>query len=321
MPKPSDHTILIATSVHIWNDPRVFFKEARTLAARYQVEYMAVAQDRSFTRDGIAITGLEFPRNARTRLKNQVKILCRGMRNYRVIHIHDPELLWVGLVWALLGKPVVYDMHEDVMAVLGRKGPLARCLGRGLRRLERAGTHLFAAFIIAEDSYRNCFPPTRSLVAIHNYVCVDPRPVVDRAARSPVTLLYVGKCSVIRGTKDVVEAVRRVREAGTDLRLILIGSSRDPAFVDQLEDWNRTHAWLTWTGWLSLEEMVPWIRRASLGVAPLHHVPNYEHSLPTKIFDYMNWGLPYLYSDLEINRRFFSESTGGVEFPAGDVAA
>ncbi len=316
--RKSNCKILVASSVHQWNDPRVFYKETLSLAKYYSVSLIAVAKQSAFMAEGVPVEGLPLPRFAGRRLRNHLRILSKGLKGFDVIHIHDPELLWVGLIFTFLNRRVVYDRHEDVYSVLKRKGRAARIVGKWFYGLERICVHRFSGFIIAEASYRRHFNQRSKLCLVRNYTLVNPEPL-SSANCSPFTVLYVGKLSEVRGTIDVVRAVQKVREKGVDLRLTLVGTTRDARLQAQLASWKEEYFWLEWTGWLAFKDMEPWIKNASLGVVPLHPEPNYLWSFPTKIFDYMNWGLPYIYADLPINHRFFGPHKGGVEFQAGNI--
>ncbi|NOZ74144.1 MAG: glycosyltransferase family 4 protein [FCB group bacterium] len=316
--KKTNYKILMVSSIHHWNDPRIFFKETMSLAKYYSVSLMAVARRQYFMVQDIPVTGLPFPNTILVRIYSQFRILFTGLKDYSIVHIHDPELLWIGFVLMFCGKKVVYDMHENVAWVLKRKGRLFGFIGTFLHCLEKGAVRWFAGFIIAEKSYAQQFIKREKLCLVRNFTLINPKPKSGMNI-SPFTILYTGKLSLIRGTVDLIQAVRMVRKKGYDVKLTLVGTTRDSVLYAQLDSWKKQFPWLEWTGWLPFDQMEPWIIDATIGVTPLHSEPNYRWSFPTKIFDYMNWGLPYLYSDLPINRRFFNQDKGGIEFQSGNI--
>jgi glycosyltransferase involved in cell wall biosynthesis len=46
---------------------------------------------------------------------------------------------------------------------------------------------------------------------------------------------------------------------------------------------------------------------------------NYARSIPTKILDYMNWGMPFVYSRLELTDELFGHGSGGIGYTPGNV--
>ncbi len=315
--------ILIASSVHIWNDPRIFYKEAMSLSKFYTVSLLAVGDNAYFSKYDISITCLPVARTLRDRFKNQLKILYKSFQKFDVIHLHDPELLWVGCILTVFGKRVIYDMHEDVKKVLFQKekfSTLNRLLGNSFRRLEKFASLYFSGFIIAETSYQDAFKFGRQPTLVRNYTILNREPIIDpfELPNKPFTLLYVGKLSRIRGTLDLINAVQKCNKNGITVFLILIGMTRKEKFKSKLIDWVEKVTWINWPGWLPMDEMEDWIKKSSVGIAPLHSIPNYDWSLPTKIFDYMNWGLPFIYSDLPINKNYFKSISSGISFSAGN---
>jgi len=53
-------------------------------------------------------------------------------------------------------------------------------------------------------------------------------------------------------------------------------------------------------------------RKCQLGLALLRPVPNYLHSYPSKIFEYMTIGLPFVVSNFPLYETIVSGDTGGV---------
>ena len=107
--------VFIASSVHRWNDTRIFRKEAVSLAKRFSVEVHAPADFKEKTIDGVKITGLPVYRKRYLRPFNWARIFFRAiLADSKVFHFHDPELIFAGfLVKAFTGKKVIYDVHED----------------------------------------------------------------------------------------------------------------------------------------------------------------------------------------------------------------
>ena len=116
------------STVHRSDDTRIFLKECRSLArAGYDVHYL-VRRPRAMSADGVTLHAIYEPERrsapGRNHLARVWRLVARGASAYRrarglgadVYHIHDPELIPVGLLLRLGGARVVYDVHEDAVA-------------------------------------------------------------------------------------------------------------------------------------------------------------------------------------------------------------
>src|SRR6516165_8358285 len=102
---------------HTPTDVRIFEKECRSLAdAGYEVHYL-VPKTEQVQKGGVYLNNLP-NNNRKIRL---LRILGRLFDTYRasvqlngdIYHIHDPELIPVGLLLKMNRKAVIYDAHED----------------------------------------------------------------------------------------------------------------------------------------------------------------------------------------------------------------
>ena len=101
--------VLLASSLHRWNDVRIFHKEASSLAVKYDVTVMGVASGRISNSGEIRILTLPRPTSLLQRFINGCKILKEGVSGgYAIFHFHDPEMLWVGFVVKLFRICLLY---------------------------------------------------------------------------------------------------------------------------------------------------------------------------------------------------------------------
>lgn len=299
------------TSVHPATDTRVFFKECRSLAAAgFEVILVARSEGGSYEVDGVKIVAFE-------RYKSRVKrILFSPFRMLRVAlrqkaslyHFHDPELIIIGIWLRILGKRVIYDVHEDVpkqiMDKSWIKGWLTRkILSLSAKWLERFGVCFFSQVVAATPDIGGNFPQKKTTVVrnvpLLKLIHADIEVQVQK--EKPV-VVYGGVLSLIRGLKEMVEAMEYV---GPRAELWLLG------------DWERREmleACMAREGWKYVREFghkpqaeaYAIMKQADVGIVNFMPLANHVNALPNKIFEYMALSLPMILSDFQYWRDNFN---------------
>ena len=106
--------VCILTSVHTPFDTRIFHKQAKSLLkAGYDVTLIA-QHDRDELVGGIRIIALPKPKNRLRRMLGTWRVCKLAFKQKaEIYHLHDPELLQIGLLSKILGKKVIYDVYEE----------------------------------------------------------------------------------------------------------------------------------------------------------------------------------------------------------------
>ncbi len=305
----------IVTTVHDPDDARLRHKLAATLAAGHRVTLVArePAPLRPYAATGdVALVGL-----AGGRLRRGIGAAGHIMsRRYDAVVVPDPELLPFALAARVLRRRVVFDLHEDVAAQLRHKAwvwrplrrPLAWLAVRMLRIAERA-----MPLTLAEDGYHRLL--RRGHPVFPNYPRYEalPEPVPGDGS-----VVYVGDVSRQRGATDLVDACGRLDPAPA---LTFIGQVPQELAAHLRERARRAGVPLRLRG--RLPYRVAWREAVAcgVGVVPLRDLPNYTHSLPTKLLEYLAVGLPVIAADLPGVRRVAAGRPGVTLVPAGDIDA
>lgn len=324
----------ILSSVHDALDNRVFYREARSLwRAGYDVNLVAV-HDRDEVKDGIRIIALlEVPRWQRPRL--WLTLLRRAVETQAdIYHFHDPELLLV-MPWLrlLTGKPTVYDIHEVYPEFIRVKDYLPVWLRYPLAWivswLEPLLARLQSGLIFADDQIAEDFSQIdRPKTTLFNF---PARSFVERAIvatedveqREPV-VLYLGGMERNRGSRLMVDAFARVLAAYPQARLCHVGHMQPPHLSDEV--WadvvERGIAdAVTLTGRVPFEQIGDYLKQAAVGWVTWLPVPKNQKNIPTKLFEYMAYGLPIVSSDLASTRPFVQQGDNGYLVKAADPGA
>lgn len=315
-------------------------KEAATLrGAGYRVTVLALADEGlpiQEVRDGIRVHRVRRPLWPPILrfflLRRRFARALRGLRP-EIIHAHDTETLDVAIgIGAELGAPVVYDGHELWLERVRRERSaayslLARWYYRRVERrfLARADAWITVSTPIARHLEKAYGLPRVAVVP--NYPDrqseIQPRelrrlPGAERIPEDAPVVLYVGNATEGRGIEELVAAVARVPAA----HLALLGASAHADLVSRESRrhgiTDRVHA----IPRVPSGEVVAYAASATVGVSPVPPTSlSYEYSLPNKLFQYMQAGLPVVASDFPQVREVVVASGAGITVDVRNVRA
>lgn len=281
--------LLVASSVHPPDDPRIREKLVRSLSAEFEIGY-AAQEPGPDDRSGFEWIPLVGTRNERRRTVGSLL----ADDPYDIAVIHDPELLPSAIKQSKRGRIVVFDLHENLPAQIASRPsipsplrrPLSATAGRFLRYAERQ-----VPMTLAEAGYRAMFASDHPVFP--NYPRLERMPEPGGDPGGPI--VYVGDVTEARGIGTLIEAVGRM---GHTRSLTVVGRS-STAFGEEITaSADRLGVALELTGWLAHADAMDRVVRSSVGVSPLSDIENYRHSLPTKTLEYLSLGVPVVASDL-----------------------
>jgi glycosyltransferase involved in cell wall biosynthesis len=294
----------MVSSVHRWNDTRIFVKEAVSLAqAGYHVVLVGVADKRaSFERDGVQVHTLR-RRPRSLRWINWLAILrIVIVERAVVVHAHDPELFPLAVMLKLTGCRAICDVHEDfAQQVLHKEWIptlLRGVLSRVIRWTDRWLPRVADAVILAEDSYQRNFPPRPNVVIVRNFPLLPDRFKLDYRTNL-LRMIYVGDVRIVRGIGEYVRITDMLARKGIAVELSVVGSFADPEEEKQIKTLVQRLGLqdkVVLLGRRPPEELPALVSQCDIGLALLHPIGNYRESYPTKMFEYMAAGLPVVAS-------------------------
>lgn len=305
-----ENLVVHMTSVHDPLDVRIFVRQCKTLAAAgYRVAILARGESK--VEREIHIHGVGEPRSRMDRMiRTTAAIYWRAREmNAAIYHIHDPELIPVGLLLRLRGKTVIYDAHEELPLDVQTKPWIPRALrgpvGLMARVLEKIVDNTFSAIVAATPTIARRFSPARTVTLLNYPLAEEFTNSIDPTEPIPYPLfVHVGGVHPERGYREIVRAIREVSGSA---RVAFAGRQGDPALLHELET-GQAGDRVDWLGWLDRTRVAQLMGAATCGLALSHPLPNYTESQPNKLFEYMAAGLPVIASDFPL----WKELVGGI---------
>ncbi|MCG8578252.1 MAG: glycosyltransferase [Flavobacteriales bacterium] len=301
------------TSVHRYTDNRVFFKECTTLAENgYDVSLVAPGVE-DHERNGVKIYGVPANTNRFKRVLSTAFVhVFKKAKALRadVYHFHDTELIPVGLMLRILGKKVIYDVHENNPGAILSRAYVKRkwvkvFLSKSIYLLEKLSAGHFSAVVTARPDITELFAKhkpftVRNFPVLPNY---DTIPDIDIPKDKPA-VIYVGGMTEIRGLIELIKAFEQIDNAELWL-LGFFGSDDFEQRCRALDGWKNTR----YLGSVEADQIFSYIKKADMGIVTFLPVPNHITTLANKPFEYMACGLPMVMSDFDYWKQFFKDST------------
>lgn len=306
--------IVHITTVHQSFDIRIFYKECVSLArVGYDVTLIAPHNKQEIL-DGVKIFPIKKHNNRvkRAFLSSWSAFLNALKLKADIYHFHDPELILVGVLLSLLGKKVIYDVHEDLPKQILSKYWIYPILRKPISYLayiiEKVAEVFFKGIVAATPGIAEKFHRKKTVI-IYNFPLLKDFTEV-KIQKEQTSLIYTGAISITRGILEMIEAIHlSANEINT--KLILVGKFTPNSLYNKVQGmlgWK----YVTYEGSCSYKDVVKKYTEASIGLVVLHPTKAYLESYPIKLFEYMAAGLPVIASDFPLWREIIESSKCGL---------
>jgi len=291
--------IAYLTSVHKQNDNRIFYKEVTTLYNNgYDISLIVAGGESKIVND---INIISYPKSNgrlkrifKTSLIDMIKV-CKKV-DADIYHFHDPELIFTGLYLKLIGKKVIYDIHENNPAsILSKpyiKSKLKRViLSKVFNIFEKLSIKFFDAIVTARPDITKRFKH-RNLITLRNFPRLPNLSNLEKIdiKKDKSSVIFVGGMSEIRGINQLLDAF----EFLDDYELWLLGPISEKKLKNRIELGCRNVKYL---GVVEAYEIFSYIDKADIGIITFLSAPNHLETLATKPFEYMACGKPMIMSN------------------------
>ncbi|HRI79612.1 MAG TPA: glycosyltransferase, partial [Cyclobacteriaceae bacterium] len=197
--------VMLANAGHKPFDTRIFHKEARSLHAAGWKVTIIIPHSENFEKEGVHFISVPLPKKGWEQLvRCPWNILNKSLQQpaHSIFHLHDSELLLVGIVLKIFGRKVIYDAHEDTPLQISYQHWIPWLVKKPYTwlyfLLEKLAGWWFNRIIVAEPVIAKYFPSDK-VTLIRNFpIAQSFSEPVDYPGRSN-TMVYVGLLSKPRG--------------------------------------------------------------------------------------------------------------------------
>jgi len=340
---PHDGRIAMVAYTHYQTDPRC--RREATLAATHgwDVHFYALSKDgksRVSETEGITLHELAMPRYrggspaayvlsyVRFLILASIAVQGHHMKSrYDVVHVNTMPDFMVGTAFLprLFGAKVILDVHDVMPEIYMTKFKVpdthwkirlikfmevtsARLAHTVLTAEHPKGT-LLAEHGVPEDKIQVLLNLPDDNLFVPQFMFSDP--VLTKPASDPEAefrLIYHGTLAHRLGMDHSVGALNLIRDEIPGAKLELFGDGDQlPDLIRMTEELGlQNRIWFS-NGFKPIEEVIPSIKKAHLAVIPTRHEISTDFMLPTKLLEYLAFGIPAVFTPTKTVRHYFGD--------------
>jgi glycosyltransferase involved in cell wall biosynthesis len=307
--------VAIISSVHRWDDTRVFIRQASSLTEKYTVELHAQAPFNVRTKNKVRVIGLSQCKGKITRIKLWWVLLLRMLKtDASIVHFHDPELLPFALIIKIVtGKKIIYDVHEHIVNDIEDKEWIPRRFRSSVsflfQILERICVPCFDTVIyttpLVGERYHQI---SKKNVSIENYPPIrmfrEPKKNTPKEQRTDI--VYVGRVFYVRGVEEIIRSWPKVLASYPNARFLIVGDIVPQSYAKRLKQVAKEldmDGKVLFCGFVEYAHIGAYLKNASAGIVTFLPYKNNMSCLPNKLFEYMASSIPVIASDFELYKE------------------
>ena len=319
------------TSAHDSNDVRILNKECVSLAKKENNDVYLIARGGSYEYKGVQVIGVgEIPAGRIKRILKGTKIVFEKAMSLDadIYHLHDPELLLYAKKFAQNGKKVIFDSHELYYMQILEKNYLPKFVRKFIADLYyfiecRACHYLSGAVFPCEIKGTHPFADR-----VKNCVYLDNVPLIDEGMSNEnfemnssiePTVCCIGSLTRERGIQQLIQACYKA-----NVKLVLGGDFSPTEFEEEMKN-SKEFETVDYKGFCSRKQVMEIYRQSTIGASTILPIGQYPiaGNLPTKVYEFMMHGLPFIISDFPYNKKMIKEWQCGIfvnPYDVGEIA-
>lgn len=293
--------IIQITTAHPRDDTRIFLKICKSLALKYDTTLLVADKPENEFNSEIKVISVLKEGEKKSRIFRFIVINFRMLRkcisdDFDIYHFHDPDFIPSAIILKLLGKVVVYDVHEDYPKNILQSEYLPKwvqpLISWFIQKLEIFSLRYFDGVIAATPSIQHrLLKYSSKCININNYPILYELKDSSNKKSKKDGVCFVGSISKVRGITELIESLEYSKT-----KLYLAGSASDPNYFNYLKTlngWKYVH----YLGHINREQLKQLFPKCFAGIVTFLPTPNHVDALPNKLFEYMSAGLPLIASN------------------------
>lgn len=302
--------IVICSTVHPYDDPRIFHRQAVTLSKYFNVKLFICAPfNKNNINSNLIITGLPQWNKKLDRLKNISRLSKYLLSEQADIFLfHDPELLpLIPFIKIFKHGSVIYDIHENYKEMIKEKLWIPKLFRRWVSSCyflfeKIAFNFIDMVWYPVEDignHYSNLNKNKKLLV--RNIPQLEHfKRISNNNTQILNQFIYIGNMVEDRGIKELIEGFALFNENNRGYRLLLVGpflSIQYKQDINNLISSLNLNTVVKVIGKIPYQDIPQILSESKVGLLNFLPTPNNMHGLPNKLFEYMAVGLPVIVSN------------------------
>ncbi|MDY7396595.1 glycosyltransferase family 4 protein [Aureibaculum sp. 2210JD6-5] len=257
--------------------------------------------------------------------------------NIDVIHVHDMRI--AGAVFKAnkdFNLPIVLDLHDNMPEIMKFYPHTQKFPGKYLispkkwkKKEEEFIQHADKIITVSNEFKQEIISRTKisenKIKVVPNTVnqsfykdFVENENLVSRY-KDDFVILYVGDTGIRRGLLTAIEAIPKIKEAISNVKLVIVGSSSADEILKQKVKDLDVDQYVDFQGWQDVSLFPSYILASSIGISPLYKNIQHDVAYPNKIFQYMSFAKPVLVSNATAQKNIVEKTKSGLVHIEKDV--
>lgn len=313
------------SSVHSIIDTRVFYRECVSLSKKFDVTLIAIG-DFTGIKNGVNVIGIKKPKNRIQRFFFTIlKVFYLAIKqDAKIYHIHDAEMLPFALILKLLGKKVIYDIHENTKQDILLKPWIPKNKKIFIANLydlllKFSGNFLHLIPVIANNRYLPIFHvKNNNYTIIQNFADskqMSQYKIVDRNILSGNHIFYVGMIKdMYYDINRLIDALYLLKLKGEIYYLHCVGyfGSRTDKGFESNPNYSEIKNQIHFYGYLDMDTAYRISMQCKVGICLKNQPEEMLVSHERKFFEYISIALPSIFCNGKIYTEVLEKYKVGI---------